>query len=104
MECRLATYPITDDVLLSPEAEAYFTNADRRVRTGLRATLAMLGLPLPAYARRVAPGVPAARAVIAAHRADNPHALPSFALPSRKPNASAATIAAARQRSPINPA
>lgn len=100
----MATYTITDDVLLSPEAEAYITGRDRRVRTGFRAALAMLGLPLPEYARPRSPGFPAARDVIAAHRLDNAHALPAFALPPRKPNASPATVAAARQRAGLTPA
>lgn len=84
----MGTHTVTTDVLYSPPAEAYFTRADRRVMIGLRAALEMLGLPTPDYARRKLAGPPPARDVIAAFHADNP-ALPSYNLPSRKPNATA---------------
>lgn len=99
----MATHTINDAVLHSPEAEAYFTRADSRVLIGLRAALELLGLPSPMYALRRKPGPTPAKAVTAAYQAGSPAFL-STSLRSRKPNASPATVAAARQRRALNPA
>ena len=95
----MATYTITDDLLLSPEAEAYFSNGDRRIKCGLRATLELLRIPLPPYAKRLPAGSNSqgAKRVIAAHALDNP-TLRSTVLAPRKPNASPADICAAVER------
>lgn len=89
---------VTTDVLHGPEAEQYFTNADRRIMTGLRAACAYLGIPAPAYAQRRTPGPTPTNGVRAAFRADHPTPF-STALAPRKPNASAETVAAAMLRS-----
>lgn len=68
----MAVHTVNDDILLSPAALAYFSRADRRVLIGLRATLEMLGIPVPEYAERRPPGRPPSRAVTSAYRADNP--------------------------------
>ena len=93
----MASHTVTDDVLHSASAETYFTHADRRVMIGLRATLELLGLPTPEYARRRKPGPAPARAVTAAFQADNPAFLTARLRP-RPPNASPAAVATARQR------
>ena len=84
--------------LHSPAAEQYFTRHDRRYMIGLRATLELLGLPLPDYATRRKPGATPARRVMEAFRADHPTGIPTTLAP-RKPNASPATVAAAKERS-----
>lgn len=53
-------------------AQIYFAQADRRVLIGLRATLELLGIPVPEYAVRKPAGRPPARAVAAAFNADHP--------------------------------
>ncbi len=64
---------VDDAALTSPEAEAYFIKADRRVLIGLRAALEMLGVPLPGYARRQEAGRPSSTKLIARqYAADNP--------------------------------
>lgn len=93
----MATHTIADDVLHSPAAEAYFTNADRRVMIGFRATLELLGLPLPLYALRRQPGPAPARSVAAAFRADHPKQF-STELRPRKPDASPERVADAQSR------
>lgn len=93
------TIPMPDcRVLYSPAAESYFTRADRRVMIGLRATLEMVGLPLPDYALRRERGRSPASRVADAFKADHPTGLPTT-LALRKPNASPATVAAAKDRS-----
>lgn len=53
----MPTLTVTTDLIESQQAATYFTNADRRVMIGLRATLEMLRLPVPEYARRKTTGV-----------------------------------------------
>lgn len=91
----MATFTVTDDILNSNEAEAYFTGADRRVMIGLRATLEILRLPVPEYAKRRKPGPTPAKAVAAAFSADHPSPLP-MALRPRKAAARSETVAAAQ--------
>jgi hypothetical protein len=91
----MATFSVTDELINSPQAEAYFTRADRRVMIGLRATLELLRLPVPAYAERRIPGPTPAKAVTAAFAADNPRPR-STALPARRPNASQDVVAQAK--------
>jgi hypothetical protein len=79
----------------SPQAEAYFARADRRVMIGLRATLEMLGIPIPDYAHRRKPGPTPASAALAAFAADNP-TLRSTVLAERRPNASPERVAAVK--------
>lgn len=86
---------VTTDIINSPQAQAYFTRADRRVMIGLRAALEMLRLPVPEYALRRKSGPTPAKATIAAFAADNP-APRSTVLPERKPNASPERLAAAK--------
>ena len=74
------------EVIHSPEAEAYFNRADRRVTIGLRAALELLGIPVPQYAVRRKPGRTPARDVLAAYAVDHP-APRSTVLAPRKPNA-----------------
>lgn len=62
----MATHTVGDDILATPEAADYFLNADRRVLIGLRATLELLGLPLPDYALRKPPGPQSASAKVIA--------------------------------------
>lgn len=64
-------------VIYSPAAEAYFTSADRRILSGLRATLDMIGAPYPEYARRQPRHPLPGKTVIAAFHADNPQAAAS---------------------------
>lgn len=92
------TQAIAIDQLNGPEAELYFTRADRRIMTGLRAACAYLGIPAPAYAQRRIPGPTPANGIRAAFRADHPTPF-STTLAPRKPNASAETVAAAMLRS-----
>lgn len=68
----MATYTVTDDLIRSPSAEDYFCNADRRVVIGLRATLEMLGIPVPDYATRKPPGRHPAKHIMAAYDGDHP--------------------------------
>lgn len=89
----MATYTVTDDILLSDAAAAYFERADRRIRGGMRATLKMLAIPLPEYARPKAPGQSPARLVMLAYAADNPTHRPMTLAP-RKPTATPERIAA----------
>jgi hypothetical protein len=91
----MATYTVTDDILASDEAAAYFNRADRRIRSGIRATLQMLAIPLPEYARPKAPGQSPAKSVMLAYAADNPGTR-STTLAPRKANATAERIAALR--------
>ncbi len=74
--------------LHSAHAERYFTRADRRVMIGLRATLELLGLPVPDYARRKFPQASPATQVMRAYRADYPEPR-RMELAPRKPNAAA---------------
>lgn len=62
-------------VLDTPGAEAYFTKADPRIMCGCRATLEMLGIPLPDWAKRKPTGPKPGRAIAAAFRADHPETL-----------------------------
>ena len=98
----MATFNVTDDVLNSEAAHGYFTRADRRVMIGLRATLEMLGLPVPIYAVRRVPGPSPARAVVAAYNADHgwKH---RAALAERKPDATPERIAELRGASTYSP-
>ncbi|MBA3678493.1 MAG: hypothetical protein H0W74_14015 [Sphingosinicella sp.] len=89
----MATFTVTTELIESPQAEAYFTRADRRVMIGLRATLEMLRLPVPNYAQRRKPGATPAKAALAAYVADNPTPR-RMILPERKPNATPERIAA----------
>ena len=67
---------VDTSVLNTDYAEAYFTErADRRIMIGLRATLEMLGIPLPEWAERKPTGRKPGRAIMAAYRADNPETL-----------------------------
>jgi hypothetical protein len=59
----------------TPEAEAYFSKADHRILCGCRATLEMLGIELPDWAKRKPTGPKPGKAIIAAYRADNPETL-----------------------------
>lgn len=93
----MAIYTVTDDVLNSDKAEEYFTRADHRIMTGLRATLEILGIPVPTYAIRRKPGRTPAKDVAAAYAADCP-APRNMTLPERKPNASPAAIQANQER------
>lgn len=62
-------------VLETPQARDYFSKADHRIMCGCRATLEMLGIPLPDWARRKPTGPKPGRAIAAAFRADNPETL-----------------------------
>ena len=66
----MASHTVTDDLINSERAAAYFQRADRRVMIGFRATLEMLGLPVPDYANRRKPGRTPAKDVAAAFAAD----------------------------------
>jgi hypothetical protein len=68
----MADITVSDDVINSPAASAYFSRADRRVMIGLRAALEMLSIPIPAYAERKPIGRPPAKAVREAYRKDHP--------------------------------
>lgn len=89
----MGTATVTTDIINSPQAQAYFTRADRRVMIGLRAALEMLRLPVPEYALRRKSGPTPAKATLAAYEADNPSPR-STVLPERKPNASPDRVAA----------
>jgi hypothetical protein len=91
----MATYTVTDDILHSDAAAAYFDRADRRIKSGMRATLKMLAIPLPEYARPKAPGQSPAKQVMLAYAADNPAPRPMTLAP-RKVNTTAERIAALR--------
>lgn len=69
------TLNIDTGVFGTPEAEAYFTKSDRRVLCGCRATLEMLGIPLPDWAKRKPTGPKPGKAIMAAFREDNPESL-----------------------------
>jgi len=97
----MATHSITDDILNSLAAETYFTRADSRIMIGLRATVELLGLPTPEYAKRRKPGPTPAKRVATAFQADNPVARPT-ALQPRRENATADQIAEARLRNMAN--
>ena len=94
-ETELSTITVNDGILNSPEAEAYFQRADRRVMIGLRATCEILGVPTPPYAERGKPGVTPAKMVMTAYQADNPQPRP-MVLPERKPAASPARVQAVK--------
>jgi hypothetical protein len=91
----MATYTVTDDILRSDAAAAYFDRADRRIKSGMRATLKMLAIPLPEYARPKPPGQSPAKLVMLAYEADNPTPRATSLAP-RKGNATAERIAAIR--------
>lgn len=91
----MATFTVTDDIINSEQAEAYFIRADRRVMIGLRAALELLGLPTPEYARRRKTGPTPAKAAMAAYHADNPQRRP-MVLAARRPNAPADLVASSR--------
>lgn len=93
----MTTYTVTDDILSSPQAEAYFQRSERRIQAGFRAALELLGLPLPGYAQRRAPGPRPSKAIAAAYAADNPAYTPLTLAP-RKPDASPERIAALRAK------
>ena len=83
---------VDTDLLNSPQAATYFTRADRRVMIGLRATLEMLQLPVPAYGLRRPTGQTPAKLALAAYNADHP-TVRSTVLAPRKPNATPERIA-----------
>lgn len=91
----MTTITVNDGILNSPEAEAYFQRADRRVMIGLRATCEILGVPTPIYAERGKPGVTPAKMVTQAYQADNPQLRP-LVLPERKPAASPERVQAVK--------
>jgi hypothetical protein len=94
----MAVYTVTDDMLCSEQAATYFQRADRRVMIGLRASLEILGIPVPDYAKRKPPGVAPSRAVESAYQAD--HGKPrNYTLAPRKPNATPQAVAKAKSRS-----
>jgi hypothetical protein len=67
---------VDTSVLSTDYAESYFTErADRRIMIGLRATLEMLGIPLPDWAERKPTGRKPGQTIAAAHRADHPETL-----------------------------
>src|SRR6476661_6623502 len=67
---------VDTSVLSTDYAETYFTErADRRIMSGLRATLEMLGIALPDWAERRPTGRKPGRSIAAAFRADNPETL-----------------------------
>lgn len=67
---------VDTSVLSTEYAETYFTErADRRIMIGLRATLEMLGIPLPDWAERKPTGRKPGRAIAAAFRSDHPETL-----------------------------
>ena len=68
----MAVHTVNDDIINSPAAKEYYSRADSRVLIGVRATLEMLGIPTPEYAKRKPPDRPPAKAVNAAYRANNP--------------------------------
>jgi len=83
-------------VIYSAAAEAYFTNADRRILSGLRATLDMLRVPYPDYAERQARRPLPGKAIIAAYDADHPRPRSTTLAPRREnanPEHKAAVIA-----------
>ncbi len=83
-EIPMPTHTVSDDILLSSQAEEYFNRADRRTRAGLRTALELLGLPLPDYAKRRLPGPRAGQGVLAAYHAE--HGKPrTYELPARRP-------------------
>jgi hypothetical protein len=71
----MTTITIDTRVFDLPEAEAYFSKADHRILCGCRATLEMLGIPLPEWAMRKPTGPKPGKAIMAAFRADNPETL-----------------------------
>ena len=83
----MTIYTVTDDVLNSEQAQGYFERAHPRALMGLRATLEILGIPVPTYAIRRKPGRTPAKDVMDAIRADMPVPL-STALAPRNANAS----------------
>ena len=91
----MASFTVTIDIINSPQAQDYFTRADRRVMIGLRATLELLKLPVPDYALRRKPGRTPAKDVAAACAAGMSAPRP-MTLPKRKPSASSAVVAAAK--------
>ncbi len=91
----MTTITVNDGILNSPEAEAYFQRADRRVMIGLRATCELLGVQTPIYAERGKPGVTPAKMVTRAYQADNPQPRP-LVLPERKTNASPERVQVAK--------
>ncbi|MDG5489219.1 hypothetical protein NYR55_11400 [Sphingomonas sp. BGYR3] len=97
------TVTINADALYSPQAEQYFTRSDRRIMTGLRATLTVLGLPFPDYALRRTPGPNPAAAALAAFHSDNPQLRHRAAVLPRRANATPDRVAAARASSNRNP-
>ena len=66
---------IDTGVFDTPEAADYFTKADHRILCGCRATLEMLGIPLPDWAQRKPTGPKPGKAIMAAFRADHPETL-----------------------------
>ena len=66
---------IDTGVFHTPDAADYFTRADHRILCGCRATLEMLGIPLPDWAQRKPTGPKPGKAILAAYRADNPETL-----------------------------
>ncbi|ODP36197.1 hypothetical protein [Sphingomonas turrisvirgatae] len=95
-------HTVNTSALNSVEAEQYFTGTDRRYMTGLRATLEMLGLPLPDYAMRQPAGRRPAKAVMAAYQLDNHSQRHPAGYRPRRENASSETVAAARAKSNRN--
>lgn len=91
----MATYTVTDDALVSPEAEAYFQRCDKRVLIGLRAALELLNIPVPEYGWRKPPGRKPSEKIMAAYHADNGKPR-SYELPARRPNATPEHVAAVK--------
>lgn len=91
----MTTITVNDGILNSPEAEAYFQRADRRVMIGLRATCELLGVQTPIYAERGKPGVTPAKMVTQAYQADNPRPRP-MVLADRKTAATPERVQAAK--------
>jgi hypothetical protein len=99
----MAVFTVSDDIINSKQAAEYFTTADRRVMIGVRATLEMLAIPVPEYAKRKPPGPTPARAVATAFAADygelRPTPVHSDPLSDHRLKAA---IAKARQRAALN--
>ena len=73
----MATYTVTDELISSPQAAVHFSTSDRRILIGMRATLEVLGIPVPEYAKRKPTGRPPSRVIAAAYAADNPNQAPA---------------------------
>lgn len=79
---------IDTNVLDTTEASDYFTKADHRILCGCRATLEMLGIPLPEWAQRKPSGPKPGQTIMAAYRAENPETLHEATMRKSKESAS----------------